>query len=284
MRREGLKRLGRLLLCGGLLLAALAGCKSSRQLKTVDATGVKAHNEFFRAMEESSLHFLTMTARLNVDLEASGETLSSRVDLKMVKDSAFQLSVQPLLGIEIFRIELTRDTIKVLDRMNKRYMVENYEKLRGQTPIEFNFYNLQALFTNHLFIPGEREVDRKHYSRFKLRQEGPRAEIRATDAMGLIYTFLADGEEKLLSTHVVDESDRYALNWDYADFRLVEGQPFPMAMDARVMRDGRSVGGLRLYYSRVQLDQPVAMEFSIPAKYERVTFERVVRSIVNLNK
>lgn len=80
--------------------------------------------------------------------------MSSRVDMKMVKDSAFQLSVQPFLGIEIFRIELSRDTIKVVDRMNKRYMIENYSNLQGQTPIEFNFYNLQALFTNHLFIPG----------------------------------------------------------------------------------------------------------------------------------
>ena len=35
--------------------------------------------------------------------------------MKMVKDSAFQLSVQPFLGIEIFRIELSRDTIKVVD-------------------------------------------------------------------------------------------------------------------------------------------------------------------------
>lgn len=82
--------------------------------------------------------------------------MSSRVDMKMVKDSAFQLSVQPFLGIEIFRIELSRDTIKVVDRMNKRYMIENYSNLQGQTPIEFNFYNLQALFTNHLFIPGSR--------------------------------------------------------------------------------------------------------------------------------
>ena len=40
--------------------------------------------------------------------------------------------------------------------MNKRYMIENYSNLQGQTPIEFNFYNLQALFTNHLFIPGSK--------------------------------------------------------------------------------------------------------------------------------
>ena len=113
---------------------------------------------FFRSVEEQAFRFRTLTARLNVDLEVGGRVMSSRVDLKMVKDSAFQLSVQPFLGIEIFRMELSRDSIKVLDRMNRRYMAENYEKLRGQTPIEFNFYNLQALFTNRLFLPGEAEL------------------------------------------------------------------------------------------------------------------------------
>ena len=165
------------LLCGGLLLSMLTGCKSSKKVGTVESASVKAHNEFFQSVEDQSFQFRTLTARLNVDLDIPGKQMSSRVDMKMVKDSAFQLSVQPFLGIEIFRIELSRDTIKVVDRMNKRYMIENYSNLQGQTPIEFNFYNLQALFTNHLFIPGEQGVSRKHYNRFKLNQEGPVAEI-----------------------------------------------------------------------------------------------------------
>ena len=207
------------LLCGGLLLSMLTGCKSSKKVGTVESASVKAHNEFFQSVEDQSFQFRTLTARLNVDLDIPGKQMSSRVDMKMVKDSAFQLSVQPFLGIEIFRIELSRDTIKVVDRMNKRYMIENYSNLQGQTPIEFNFYNLQALFTNHLFIPGEQGVSRKHYNRFKLNQEGPVAEIKTKDAMGLFYTFKADGEEKLLSTYVADPSDRYALQWLYEDFR-----------------------------------------------------------------
>ena len=237
------------LLCGGLLLSMLTGCKSSKKVGTVESASVKAHNEFFQSVEDQSFQFRTLTARLNVDLDIPGKQMSSRVDMKMVKDSAFQLSVQPFLGIEIFRIELSRDTIKVVDRMNKRYMIENYSNLQGQTPIEFNFYNLQALFTNHLFIPGEQGVSRKHYNRFKLNQEGPVAEIKTKDAMGLFYTFKADGEEKLLSTYVADPSDRYALQWLYEDFRLVDRQPFPMLMDVQVLNSGLSIiyNGKRFY-------------------------------------
>lgn len=79
--------------------------------------------------------------------------------------------------------------------------------------------------------------------------------------MGLLYTFMADGEEKILSTCISEPSDRYALQWDYADFRLADGQPFPMRMDVQVMKDGASQGGVTLHFSRMQTDVPVKMDF-----------------------
>ena len=236
---------------------SFTGCKSTKKVGTVEAGGAKAHNEFFTLMQEQAFKYETLTARLNVDLNLPGNNMSSRVDLKMVKDSAFQLSVQPFLGIEVFRAEISVDSVKVIDRMNKRYVADNYANLKGQTPIEFNFYNLQALFTNRLFLPGQQGISPKLYNRLKLKQDGPAAEIQVKDVMGLLYTFMADGEEKILSTCISEPSDRYALQWDYADFRLADGQPFPMRMDVQVMKDGASQGGVTLHFSRMQTDVPV---------------------------
>ncbi len=253
-----------------ILFIALSftGCKSTKKVGTVEAGGAKTHNEFFTLMQEQAFRYETLTARLNVDL-------------KMVKDSAFQLSVQPFLGIEVFRAEISVDSVKVIDRMNKRYVADNYANLKGQTPIEFNFYNLQALFTNQLFLPGQQGISPKQYNRFQLKQDGPAAEIRVKDVMGLLYTFMADGEEKILSTCITEPSDRYALQWDYADFRLADGQPFPMKMDVQVMKEGASQGGITLHFSRMQTDVPVKMDFSIPAKYKRITLAQIIKSLSN---
>ena len=271
-----------LLLCGSLLLSLLMGCKSSKKtVSTVTTGGVKSQVEFLESMERQSFQFETMTARLNVELAMGKQELSSRVDLKMVKDSLLHLSIVPLLGIEIFRIELTQDTIRVMDRMNKHYLIENYAELKGQTPIAFNFHNLQALFTNHLFIPGESSVSPEHYNRFKLSQDGSMTEIKIKDAMGLLYTFTADAEEKLLSTHASDEKEQYALNWEYADFRAVEEQLFPMLMDVNILKEGSSVGGMKISYSRIQLNEPIKANFNISAKYRRITFAEMLKSTKN---
>lgn len=267
------------ILIGALALFSLAGCKSSKKLGTIESSETKAHNVFFASMQEQEFRFSTLSARLNVDLNLPDKDLSSRVDLKMIKDSVFQLSVQPLLGIEVFRIELSTDSVKVLDRMNKRYVCESYSGLKGQTPIDFNFYNLQALLTNHLFLPGQQAIQPKQYNRFKLYQEGGLAEIKTKDAMGLLYTFMADGEEKLLSTHISEPSDKYMLQWNYQDFRLADKQPFPMLMDIQLLENDLPKGRVRIGFSRIQTDVALNMDFSIPSKYKRITFAQIIKAI-----
>lgn len=264
------------------MIALFTGCKSSKKVKgTVDSGQVKTHKAFFSDMQSQAFQYQTLTARMNVNLNLPGNSLSSRVDLKMVKDSAFQFSVQPFLGIEIFRAEISLDSVKILDRMNKRYVAENYANLKGQTPIEFNFYNLQALFTNQLFIPGKQEVLPKQYGKFKLKQEGSHAEIQIKDAMSILYTFLVNGEGKINRTSLSEPSNRYILQWDYVDFRETDDQLFPMKMDVQIWKDGASQGGATLAFSRMQVDGSVRMDFSIPSSYRRITLSQILKSLSN---
>ena len=267
-----------------MFVLLLSGCKSVKKVGTVEAGEAKEHQVFFDSMKEQAFQYSTLSARLNAEIITPDKELSSRIDLKMVKDSAFQLSILPVLGIEIFRIEFSRDSIKVLDRLNKRYVAEGYEGMKGKLPVDFNFYNLQALFTNRIFLPGEQEIVPEKYNRFKLSQDGPKAIAKTRDVLDLLYTFVADGEEKLLSLHVTDKDERYNLYWDYKDFRLVEKQPFPMLMDIRIVAENKQVGKMALTFGRIEPDVPVNLEFSIPSKYKQITFAQVIKGLSSSKK
>ncbi|MDR0750747.1 MAG: DUF4292 domain-containing protein [Tannerellaceae bacterium] len=280
MVKETIRTIGTIV----LIVFLLAGCKTPARVGTVDVVEAKAHADFFDSMQKQAFRYETFFARANVDLDAPGKSFSSRVDIKMVRDSALQLSVQPLLGIELFRAEFTGEGLTIVDRMNKRYVSESYAALKGELPVAFNYYNLQALFSNHLFIPGQQGIDRKQYNRFKLKQEGSAAEIQVKDAMQLLYTFMADGEEKLLSTCVTDQSERYALQWLYTDFRMEDGQPFPMLMDVQLLDKGASAGQMKIYFSKIQTNIPVKIDTSIPDKYKRVTFAQIVKGLTDSKK
>lgn len=265
-----------------MALSLLSGCKSAKKVGEVtESTEIKTQKEFFTDIQKHAFLYQTLTARWNVNLDLPGNNLSSRVDLKMVKDSAFQLSVQPFLGIEIFRVEISLDSVKVLDRMNKRYVAENYANLKSQTPVEFNFYNLQALFTNQLFFPGQQEILPKQYNQFKLKQEGGKAELQVKDMMGLLYTFCVNSDSKVYSTSLSEPSGHYGLQWDYADFRQVKEQFFPMKMDIKWIKERVSQGKITIAFSRVETDVPVKMDFSIPSGYKRITLAQILKSLSN---
>ena len=267
-----------------LLLVTLLGfygCKSAKVPGGKEKVNTKELKEFVASMQEQEPAFRTFSARLSVDLQTGDKTMGSRVELKLVKDSALQLSVQPFLGIEVFRMELTPDSVKVMDRMNKRYVAEGYTALKEEWPIDFNFYNLQALFVHQLFLPGEQEVEGVHYDQFRLDREVAITRLHARDRMDLRYCFEANSSEQLLSTLITEGNGRYSLLWKYLS---LEAQPsvawlFPLQMQVSVRDEGIRKGGMDIRFSRLQWDKPLNMDFSVPAKYKRITFADIIKMI-----
>jgi hypothetical protein len=50
-------------------------------------------------------------------------------------------------------------------------------------------------------------------------------------------------------------------------------------MNADVVVDNRNVGGLSLYYSRIQLDKTLKFSNEQLRKYRRVTLEEILKSL-----
>lgn len=267
------------------LLFLLDGCKSKDIPSGSDKSNTKELNDFIASMQSQEIKFHTFSAKLNVNLQMPDKEMSSRVEMKLIKDSALQLSIQPILGIEVFRIELNKDSVKVMDRINKRYVAEGYGKLKEQFMFDFNFYNLQALFINQLFIPGYKEMEGYLYKHFKLERNGLITWLSTKDRMDLNYLFKADNEEKLLATQITDSAGQYKLVWNYANFQsVVSGCLFPCSMEIALMKGESSQGGMDISYSRIQLDRTLNMDFTIPAKYKRITFAQILKAITTKEK
>ena len=52
-------------------------------------------------------------------------------------------------------------------------------------------------------------------------------------------------------------------------------------MDVQVLANDSSQGGIAFRFSRIQTNVPVNLDFSIPAKYKRITFAQIIKSISN---
>lgn len=267
------------IVCGVLFLYLFAACKSSTGITGSGTAIMKSEEAFFISVLDQRFRFNTLSARIKVDFEGAQKEMSTRAQLKMICDDRIQLSVQPFLGIEVFRVELTRDSIKILDRMNKRYMTESYEKMKGKTMIDFNFHNLQSLFTNNIFIPGESDISSGQFRRFRITKDTYASNLKIKDETGMFYTFMADGDEKLLSTFINDQNENHKLTWIYSDFQTIENQRFPFTMKAGLTSDQKTQGTVTLTFSTPEIDRPMKTDFTIPSGYTRVTFSQIIKSL-----
>ena len=250
------------------------GCRTVKELAGETDAALKAETEFFRTLDEQSLRYHTLSAKIQFEFTpASGKEVGSRAQLKLRRDDRLQISVQPFLGIEMFRLEVSRDSVKAIDRMNKRYFAESIADLKARKHLDFTFGNLQALLTNRLFLPGEQAVTLNDRGRFGWERIPAGYRLQTSDATGIHYRFLADNEAKLRTTEITD-ADKHTLMWDYTNFRTVEGRLFPMDMLAS-LRDHK----LSIRFNKVEINTPVDLKFIIPEGYERVTPEQILKAL-----
>ncbi|MDR1332060.1 MAG: DUF4292 domain-containing protein [Tannerella sp.] len=258
-----------------LAAAGLSGCRT-RDAAAVDATAGSpaAAEEVFHALQTRPPEYGTFSARLHVEFTSGTETsFSSRASLTVLRDRRLQLSIQPFAGIEAMRIELSPDSIRALDRMNRRYLAEALENVRGNMHA-LSFHNLQALLTNRIFVPGETSLPERAFGRFRYEPATQGYVFRTQDADGLSYRFTSRGEN-LSAVEIADS--RYVLHLDYASFSPVAGQPFPMEIRAE-WRDGDGTkASLAVRYSRIDLDLPVDMRFDVPKSYEPVDVSQILK-------
>ena len=90
-------------------------------------------------------HKQMSTQRGEVTIRLDHYEYQTKCMLKVCKNEWITLSVLPLLGIEMFRIEATPNYVVVFDKMNRRYAEMTYSELNAWLPRRISFKILQIL-------------------------------------------------------------------------------------------------------------------------------------------
>ena len=110
-----------------LLVMALASCSSTKMLKKSHFIDGMSEVEYVEKLINHAGEWDAFTAKVNlsVDLDGKGPTKVGGT-LRIKKGEVIQLSVAPLLGIEVARVEITPSGVLVLDRVNKQYVKASF--------------------------------------------------------------------------------------------------------------------------------------------------------------
>ncbi|MGL5980624.1 MAG: DUF4292 domain-containing protein [Phocaeicola sp.] len=265
------------------LILLLAACSTTKRTKTTSFIGNLPEEAYMEELfaRNGSLQQLSAKMVLQLDMKGkNGVKLSGTLRLK--RNEGIQISIAPLLGIEVARIEITPHQLLALDRMNKRYVELSFEDLKAWTHTDLDFYSLQALFFNEIFLPGKKELTNRDIDRFELSlQQKEEALLQVKQSKYFIYQFLtAVNEGTLLETHIKLKNSPYHLQWNYNEFSSLSTRSYPTQMQATFEAGSETVVA-HFGLSRLSTDGGWQMTTEVPKRYEKVDLPSLLKILIN---
>lgn len=250
------------------ILLGITGCKSNK-ISVVDGSGAlkaKSQEEVVEDILTHELSYKTITTKGKVSL--NGKELTAH--FKLVKDEIIQASVRaPILPIEVMRIDITPKKAVLIDRLGSRYAEVDLDNPELGDLIAFNFYNLQALLTNQLFLAGNKKVSKSNYKDYNITSSKDHFILKAQDKGDIKYSFSVDASDRIVSTLISSASQEMSLLWAYDQFVSDKESIYPteMSADIKVKKRKFKVG---ISYSNLDIDTKFNVDQSISSKYKKV--------------
>jgi len=150
---------------------------------------------------------------------------------KIKKDSVIYLSIQPFLGIEMFKAELTTDSLRVFDKMNGRYYAANYSYFSNRFGVNVDFYSIQSLLTAQLFCIGEKEIVVANCKLETLPAAGYKIDFENNN---MKQTTELSAQNVIQSVLLKTANTDYQMQTTYSDYLLQNGVNFPQKIALQV--------------------------------------------------
>lgn len=215
----------------------------------------------------AEIDFRYLTAKSKLSFKNKDQDISNAsLHLRVRKDSLIWMSISKI-GIEAARVLITRDSVTIMDKIEKQYAVYDFPSLSRQFNFDLNFDLLQALIVGNLPLP-KRPAQ-------KVKNERDYLLLRQSEGKVLVDNYIGENDRKLKRLMVTEQPTKNALRLDYEDFTALNTFLFPysslVTVDYKSQADGQFYQTLiRIKHSKVELvEKDPGFPFTIPAKYQK---------------
>lgn len=230
-------------------------------------------------MDSAFPRFPWLNLKLSATLDRDEQSNSFTVNIRIRRDSLIWFSISSL-GIEGIRGLVSRDSIKLMDRLNFKYLVTPVSALEKsfELPIDYSF--LQAIILGEFEAYSEDSklrssyVDDDNYILSSLRKRKLKRSMEDKDKTKRVVQdiWLDPKSFRIIKQSIDDNKLRKKLIVHYDDFRELEraeGIPAVEVFYRSVMiLEGEKPSKLSYEISRFLPDKEQEFPFTIPEKYE----------------
>ncbi|MEP6927220.1 MAG: DUF4292 domain-containing protein [Ginsengibacter sp.] len=160
---------------GILLLYVAVGCRSTKKLQTainrkdtqvlitkgvINPDSLKGAINILKSLEKNRINFTTFSAKIKVQYEDNkGKQPDFNAFVRLYKDSVLWVSINAtFLSIEAFKILITRDTIIIINKLDKKVEYHSFNYIEEIAHIPLNFSTLQDIIIGNPVYTGDSVV------------------------------------------------------------------------------------------------------------------------------
>lgn len=221
-----------------LLLAVLAisSCRTKYTLmKTTNTTTPTTRTLTVKEIVKQHSTANSEILYLNIsDAEAKykneEKSYSVKMTIKIIKDKEINISVFPLLGIELFRLRFTPERFYIFDKFNRQYCDNSYQYFSKMLKTEVSYKDIEALLTNKLFSLDHTTTIDEAYTSTQLEDRFLLTSKQNFNNYKHIFEISPD---YMLSSTILKDVATDALKVDYSMFKAIDKILFPTTIELK---------------------------------------------------
>jgi len=234
-------------------------------------------------VKENEFDFVWVTAKANVETLIDGKEESFDIRVNIRKDSAMLVTIQYLLGIQVAKILITKDSVKMVNYIQKNYFKGDFVYINDMLNADLDFNVLQAvLFGNSAEFYEDDDLKLKpvndrencHYllsterkRRLRKLQSGENELKKALQ----ILTLNPDNY-KIIKNEFSDPATNRSFIANYKNFTQKDSVYAPYHVDIDIVAEKKA--SVKIDYVRIEKNIPQKLSLNIPSKYEAISIQK----------
>ena len=264
-----------------LIIAALAAssCRSTRKIQSAIATkkdsvevmqptsdphadSIKFIKDTYNRLLANRIEFETFSAKINTDYQGTdGKKYDVNVFIRMKKDSVIWVSVNGALGIEGMRVLIDKDSVRILNKLDKEYQVRSLEYLQEVAGLPLDLRTVQELIIgNPVFLDSNIVSYSIEGNNISLLSEGRwfRHLISLNNNDHVVHHSKLDDVDILRSRTCFI---------NYSDYETNKGVKFSTNRSISVTEKTKL--DVKLNFKQYEFNETLSYPFSVPKNYKR---------------
>ena len=270
--------------------ALQGGTKPTKTEKVTLDNAETMSRDFLRKVYDNEVYANSITSKIKFTVNTGSKDISVSGSLNMKKDQVIRIQLTPFGLMEVGRLEFTKDYVLIMDRMNKEYIKASYADVDFLQKNGLDFYTLQALFWNKLFVPGTQKITDSSLKNFSVAFNNALSDAVVSYKRGdMGYAWSADKTTALIKsvgvTYDGKTSGKTTVTCDYGKFKPLGTKLFPTDITLKLKTGAvKNADKMSVNISINNLDTSDDWDTftTVSGKYKQVDVQDVVKRLMKM--